>query len=92
MRSFAWTWIVALSLFGGGSPAPECGSLVEVEEQEALRNPERETRIRRKTVPAPAVVPPLPIPAPAAAWLLPPAPAPDVGLWISRTHERSPTA
>ena len=92
MRSFAWTWIVALSLFGGGAPAPECGSLVEVEEQEALRTPEHETRLRRKTLPAPAVIPPVATPPSARLWARLPATAPDVGVWISRRHERSPTA
>jgi hypothetical protein len=91
MRSFAWTWIVALSLFGGGAPAPEGGSLVEVEEQEALRSPERESRVRPRTVQAPAVVSPLAPPSPVRSWARLPAAAPDVGVWISRRHERSPT-
>jgi hypothetical protein len=92
MRSFAWSWIVALSLFGGGGLAPESGPLVGVEEQEALRTPEGETRLRRKTLPAPALVAPVAPPAPVRIWARLPASAPDVGVWISRRHERSPTA
>jgi hypothetical protein len=92
MRSFAWTWIVALSLFGVGAPAPECGASAEVEELEALRGPERESLVRKKTPPAPSIAP---TPAPAAsvpAWRLVSTPAPAIGVWIARTHQRSPTA
>ncbi len=92
MRSFAWSWIFALSLLGGGAPLPESGPLIGVEEQEALRAPERETRLRRKILPAPAVVPPVAPPSPVRTWARLPAGAPDVGVWISRRHERSPTA
>jgi hypothetical protein len=92
MRSFAWTWVFALSLFGGWVPAPESGSMVEVEEQEALRNPESEIRVRKQSIPAPAAVPSVPAPAPLPVRRCLPAIAPDVESWISRRHERSPTA
>ena len=91
MGSFTWTWILALFLVGGWAPAPECGSPEEVQEEEQLRHPERDSRLRKKAVPAPAPVPRIPAPAPARARLLPATPS-DVALWISRSHERSPTA
>ena len=88
MGSFTCAWILALSLLGGWAPAPECGSPVEVEEQEQVHHPERDPRVRKKAVPAPILLPLLPTPA----WLLLPATPSDVALWISRSHERSPTA
>ncbi len=92
MRSFACAWILVLSLFGGGSPLPEGGSLVEVEEQEALRQPEREPRIRKQAVPAPLALQPEPAPSPDRETFRVPAAVPRVVLWIARTHERSPTS
>jgi len=92
MKSLGWSLLLGLSLFGGTGPLPESGSLSAVEEQEELqRESERGFRNQKRTAPAPPSSPtPIGL-APARARSLAPDPAPRLGLWISRTHQRSPT-
>lgn len=91
MKRFAWGWLLCLTLAPVPGALPEASSWTE-EAEESERHVERGTtaKLRKRIVRRPAVSP-APRPPRGVVAVVDLAPEP-LALWISRTHQRSPTS
>ena len=91
MRRIGWGWLLCLALSPNPGLLPESAVQAVEELEESDRHADREAArsLRRKTVRRTFAAPSISArPRPIAPESLPE----PVGLWISRTHQRSPTA